>query len=315
MRYIVLNALFAVALFIINVILGKLLSGNPLFAYGRFTFNLDEGQSFAGNFFLKIINPTVYMAILCAVLQALGWIKTCYSLWMLIPFYWLLRAISMIVKNIFLYSNWKYEIIAFLMSIVLGEGVFFILLKPLMNKSESVLISHEALRDAVWYAIIAYVLKMLWDVYKTYLNSENIYPRYLIKKTVRKKYAKFSEKYGIIIDKTFNDHWPEGEDGFNDVLKLVYAIMIFEDYNRPKVFRAVEYIIKAFRPEKTMSLGIMQFRSKKIISNNTSIELAVEKIINAYFVQADVDRISYVIDDYNYYGENSEDIKAIYEMI
>lgn len=315
MRYIVLNALFAVVLFIINVILGKLLSGTPFFAYGRFTFNLDEGQSFAGNFFLKIINPTVYMAILCAVLQSLGWMKTCYSLWMLIPFYWLLRAISMIVKNIFLYCNWKYELIAFLMSIILGEGVFFILIKPLMNKGESVFISHEELRDAIWYAIIAYVLKILWDVYKSYLNSENIYPRYLIRKTVRKKYAKFSEKYGNIIENAINNNWPEGEDGLQDVLKLVYAIMIFEDYNRPKAFRAGEYIIKAFRPHKEMSLGIMQVHSKKIISNNTSIELAVEKIINAYFVQDDADRISYVIDDYNYYGDNSEDIKAIYDML
>lgn len=234
---------------------------------------------------------------------------------MLVPFYWLLRAICMLVKNILLYSNWIYEVTALLMSVILGEGVFFILLKPLMDESESVFISREELRDAIWYAIIAYVLKILWDVYKTYLDSENIYPQYLRRKTVWKKYAKFSEKYGNIIESTINDNWPEGEDGLDEVTKLVYAIMIFEDYNRPTIFRIIEYIIKLFSPNRVMSLGIMQVQTKKIISNKSSIALGVEKIINAYFVQDDEDKISYVIDDYNYYGDNSEEIKAIYDMI
>lgn len=315
MKYIAFNALFALILFIINIILGKLLSGNPFFAYGRFTFTLDEGQSFAGNFFLKIINPTVYMAILCAVFQSLGWMKTCYSLWMIVPFYWLLRALCMFIKNILLYSNWLYEVIALLMSVILGEGVFFLLLKPLMDKKENVFISHEELRDAIWYAIIAYVLKILWDAYKIYLNSENIYPQYLRRKTVRKKYAKFSEKYGNIVESAINDNWPEGEDGLAEVVKLIYAIMIFEDYNRPQAFRIIEYIIKVFTPKKMMSLGIMQVQTKKLISNEKSIILGVEKIINAYFVQDDEDKILYVIDDYNYYGDNSEDIKVIYDML
>ena len=314
MKLLALNIGFTIIFFIINSIIGKLQSGHKLFEYGRFSFNLDEDVSFVDNFILKIINPTVYMAILCAIFQKLGYLDICNSLWMTIPLYWLFRIIYMFVKNILIYTNLKYEFIAFLMSAVLGEGAFWLLLKPLMEKNESVFISHEEMRDAIWYGIIAYALKIIWDVYKTYLNADNIYPQYMLERAVWKKRNKFAMKYGHIIEDTMDAMWPEDVDDRDEAISLIYAIMIYEDYNRPFAFRVVEYIVKFICFRKEMTLGIMQVKTRKLISSKTSVKLGVEKIINAYLIPHD-DKISNTIWDYNYYSEHYSEVRAIYEIV
>lgn len=313
MKLLALNIGFTIIFFIINSIIGKFQSGHKLFEYGSFSFNLDEGESFVDNFVLKIINPTVYMAILCAIFQSVGRIDIFNSLWMIIPLYWILRVIYMLIKNILIYTNIKYEFIAFCMSALLGEGAFWLLLKPLMEKKESVFISREELRDAIWYAIIAYALKIVWDVYKTYLNADNIYPLQLRERAIGKKLSKFSAKYANIIEEKINEH------NFKDVsrcevVSLIYAIMIYEDYNRPFAFRIIEYIVKIILFKKEMTLGVMQVKTKKIISSETSVKLGVEKIISAYLISHD-DKISNTIWDYNYYCENYREVRAIYEMV
>lgn len=313
MKLLALNIVFTIIFFVINSIIGKFQSGHKLFEYGSFSFNLDEGESFVDNFVLKIINPSVYMAILCAIFQSIGRIDIFNSLWMIIPLYWLLRVIYMLVKNILIYTNIKYEFVAFCMSAILGEGAFWFLLKPLMEKEESVFISREELRDAIWYAIIAYALKIVWDVYKTYLNADNIYSLQLRVRAIEKKLSKFSKKYGTLIeDKIAENSFKDTSK--NEVISLIYAIMIYEDYNRPFAFRVVEYIAKLICFKKEMTLGVMQVKTKKLISCKTSVELGVNKIINAYLMPNE-DKISNTIWDYNYYSEHYSEVRAIYEMV
>src|SRR5690606_15317342 len=53
-----------------------------------------------------------------------------------------------------------------------------------------------------------------------------------------------------------------------------------EDFNRPRLVRVVENTVFRFT-RKPMSLGVMQIRTNKIISDEESVELGVEKILEA----------------------------------
>ncbi len=53
--------------------------------------------------------------------------------------------------------------------------------------------------------------------------------------------------------------------------------MIYEDFNRPRVVRWIEYI-RFWITKKPHSLGIMQVQTNKYINDETSIRLAVRKI-------------------------------------
>jgi hypothetical protein len=68
----------------------------------------------------------------------------------------------------------------------------------------------------------------------------------------------------------------------NEILEaVVYAIIIYEDFNRPKVARWMENI-KQKVTGKELTLGVMQVKSKKILSDYESVVLGTEKVVKSY---------------------------------
>ena len=313
------NALLALALFLLNGQLGKLQHGisEPLFEYGKFSFIPTSEQSFAGNFFQKIVNPAVFLAVASALTQYYLTSDYVESLWLLIPLFWLYRLIYVIGRNIFIFLNLKYEMIALLLSLALGEGVFFCIIKPLLVEGEPIWISSAALRDALWYAILAYLAKTAWEIMKKSFGEERIYPYERRRKTVMKRYDKFSMKYGNDILALLSNHPQESmpTETREQITRVIYAIMIYEDYNRPFVVRLAEWIMKAtFFRWRTMSLGIMQVRTNRLISSRESIKLAIPPIINSFLTSQNdpiYDSIFQHNPDQNYVEETS----AIYDIL
>lgn len=317
--YIGYNALFSLILFFLNGQLGKLQYGisEPLFEYGKFTFESSCKHNFSGNFFQKIVNPTVYLAVIAASTQYFLTVDYVESLWLLIPMFWLYRLMYMIWRNVFIFLNLKYEAIAFILSLLLGEGTFFYILLPLLHKEETIWISVTALRDALWYAILAYIFKTLWDIMRKSFEGQNLYPDTRRREIVMNRYDRFSNKYGDYIrESVFNaSNGILSSDVQEQVIFLVYAIMIYEDYNRPITMRIVEWLVKAtiFRC-RTMSLGIMQVRTNQLVFDKKSIGLAIPRIIDP-FLTAENSPICVAISQYNAGDEYKIEVNAIYNIL
>ena len=64
---------------------------------------------------------------------------------------------------------------------------------------------------------------------------------------------------------------------------MVYAIMIYENFNRPKFVRWIEYVHFLVNT-KPHTLGIMQVTTSKWINDRQSIILAIEKILTSFFM-------------------------------
>lgn len=65
----------------------------------------------------------------------------------------------------------------------------------------------------------------------------------------------------------------------NEVINLIYAILVYENFARPKAFRFIENLV----PEGfEITRGIMQVKTKEKISDLKSVELAIEKINEDY---------------------------------
>ncbi len=313
------NVLLALALFLLNGQLGKLQHGisEPLFEYGKFSFMPTSEQSFAGNFFQKIINPAVFLAVAAALTQHYLTSDYVESLWLLIPVFWLCRLIYMIGRNVFVFLNLKYEMIAFVLSLALGEGVFFCIIKPLLIEGEQIWISSAALRDALWYAILVYLAKTAWEIMKKSFGEENIYPYERRSKIVMKRYDKFSMKYSNDVLASLSNHPQDSMtvETREQIIRVIYAIMIYEDYNRPFGVRLAEWTMKAtFFRWRTMSLGIMQVRTDRLISSRESIKLSVPPIINS-FLTSQNDPIYDSIFQHNPNRNYVEETRAIYDIL
>lgn len=318
-KYILFNMVAALGLFFLNGLLGKLQYGisEPLFEYGKFTFSSREDHSFSGNFFQKIVNPAVYLAALAALTQSLLPAELMESFWLLIPIFWGYRLLYMLLKNTLIFLNLKYEAFAFVLSLLLGEGVFFCIIRPLLSQGESIWISAAELRDALWFAILAYIAKVSWDIMKQLFSADNLYPNERRSALVVKRYDKFAAKYGSYIAekaacRVGDTLAPEDQE---ELIRLVYAIMIYEDYNRPFMIRALERFIKAiFRKHQVMTLGIMQVSTREMITDRESIGLAIEKISGPFLDRASVP-VDAALSLYNQSPDYSNEVLAIYRIL
>ena len=328
------NAITSLALFFLNGQLGRLQYGiaKPLFEYGSFTFETASDQKFSGNFFQKTFNPAIFMALIAALTQRLlpilaqclppalgqrllsaGFLE---SLWLFVPMFWGIRLLYMIGRNSFIFLNRKYEALAFALSLALGEGVFFLIIMPLVRDGASVWIPATELRDALWFAILAYIFKTAWDILKQFFDEDNLYSDGYKHKVVDKQYKKFSKKYGADISKAagaFQDRLSPTD--LEQMIRLVYAIMIFEDFNRSWAIRFLERLYKAiFRRHLPMSLGIMQVQTRELISDRQSIKMAIERISRP-FLNGDSCPVDTAISQYNCGIEYWCEIVSIYDIL
>lgn len=77
----------------------------------------------------------------------------------------------------------------------------------------------------------------------------------------------------------------------------------------------VERIAKVvFLHHRTMSLGIMQVRTKQLISDKESIKLAISHIIDPFVIDTDIPP-HVVISQYNPSDEYVTEVSAIYNIL
>ena len=89
-----------------------------------------------------------------------------------------------------------------------------------------------------------------------------------IKNYTYHKVIKFNKKFGNIIDSKFSSDFYKA---------VIYSIMVYEDFNRPKIARFIERLLFR-RSKKAHTYGIMQMTSLKPLSDEESVSKACEKI-------------------------------------
>ena len=234
--------------------------------YTSFKFSTSTNSPTGLNTLIKIFLPSIYIIILSGILYNLSFNKWVEDIFLITIIYYLIKwFIITIVFNRTILINWKNEIICFLFSFFISWFIY----KIFISKTTEIFISVNEIRDGIWLGIIMFMLEVIiTTIYnKSYLNIKD--ERCRIKRYIIKKYYKFNLKYDDIL-KTKN----------KTVRTLTYAIMIYENYNRPIIIRFFEYI--KFILNGKASLGIMQVSTTKFIANRESVELGYNIVKNNY---------------------------------
>ncbi len=321
---IILIIFLSILLFLINYFVGRILSHTEagLFPYSSFSFT-DRDDNFSSNFFLKIVNPTIFLAFVTGIIQQMNLISpdSLLILWWIIPGYWICRLIYLIIMNHLIVINKRYELYSCIASNILGYVVLRYFILKLINLGESVFIPLTELRDAIWYAIFAYCCVAIWKILKSsFFNRHNIYTNSNRDAILMKKYSNFKLKYNSYISDYISTTQlsklePNKQDEF---ILLLYSIMIYEDFNRPPVVRKIEIILKRIFPSKISTIGIMQVRTTHIISDESSIRIAIDLLGNVYYKYLSVPeeiRIQYCINEYNSGAKYYNEVNAIYNRL
>lgn len=233
--------------------------------YMQISMFLQKEEAPAFNFFYRIISPIVYLFITSAILYKLGLDEYTEKFYLVAVYYLVFRLSFNLITNRALLMNW-YRQGLYWVSIL---SLSYLAYDKIIYRKENILPDFGSLANELWIIIFLFLFQTLNQVR---LSSERTLERkhnYL-----QTRLQKFKSKYGHVIDELVE----------NEKLKsIVYAIMIYEDFNRPKVVRGLEYVSyywhSFFLTKKVHTLGLMQVATHSAISDLESVRLGTEKIV------------------------------------
>lgn len=244
----------ALCLFLlVNWLGGK--SGPLGLGYVQISLSMQDDTAPAFNFFFKVLAPVVFMVLLYAFFQMCSLDRfNSYIYWIVID-YWVIRFIFNALMARIGLINWIVQVIYWVSSIGIALWVY-----SLFDKT-SVLPSPTSLVEQLWLIIILYLYSVLNKIEPSRKNTEKRINDFVIK-----KYLRFHAEY---------DHLFGRDSQFQRA--LLYSIMIYEDYNRPRIARFLERVV--FQTTTTShTYGIMQVMSEHYLTNEESILIARRRI-------------------------------------
>ncbi len=247
-------ALAVLLFFIINWIGAHSIS----VGYMQMDIVIKEESAPAFNFLFKVIAPIVFLVLSAVLFQSLNIPQLNKNCYFIVIFYWCFRLLWVLCTNRGSLTNWCEQILYWISSIGLSLWVY-----SLLESVEQILPTPRSLLDQLWILIIIFVYSTL---NKIQISREGTIKRK--NKYITSRYKKFRAEYNDIIAGYYNNSTYEA---------ITYSIMIYEDFNRPKLIRLIEYL-RFFITRKPHTLGIMQVTTDKWINNKKSIYLAMERI-------------------------------------
>lgn len=297
----ILLALAILTFFIITLI-GSVLRrlGPEKTDYSFFEFQKDRQQTVSTNVLINIFIPNVLMVLIFGIAEKSD--NTAIENWILLypAFYYLVRIFNItVVKN-------RRELLGVYYTIVVsGMGmVLAVLLKKFfLIQGQQIFITIDELREELWFCIIIVIYHFVVLIIQTQFKQRIIVNDEQVHHYIFRMFDKLYERYNYILPK----------DNQANLHILVYSIMILENYNRGKFVRGLEKVKVTLTGSAT--LGIMQVRSDKVISDEDSIRMAYEQLqscLEMYNLPEDVKGIAI---KYNPSDEYAEAVDTIFSAL
>ncbi|MBK3519621.1 hypothetical protein [Carboxylicivirga marina] len=231
--------------------------------YMQISVFVKDDNAPAFNVLVRILSPVVYILIISVILYKLNLDSFVKNIYMISIYYLVFRLVFNLITNRGLLINWGRQIF-YWCSIVLSS---FYVYKELIIEKKNLFPDLSTWTNQIWIIVLIFIYSVFNRISLSQKGTIRRKNRYL-----ENRYGKFNTKYGIYIDENID----------NIKLKMIaYAIMIYEDFNRPRIVRFLENIAHLIT-RKEHTLGLMQVKTKSLIKDKQSVELGIRKIVNKY---------------------------------
>ena len=264
----------------------------------------DEAPAF--NFLYRSFSPVAYITVVSAVLYKLEKDWMVQDIYLVVIYYFVFRLIFNLATGRGMLLNWVTQGAYVLASVPMSYYVY----DTLILHKEFLFPTAKELGSAVWLAIIAYA-------YHTFNSVKLSDERTKARKTkyLKNRYRAYKQAYGSIIEGIAETRRQEA---------LIYAVLIVEAFNRPKLYRLLENILFHFGLART--LGVMQVTTDRYITDEESVRLGAEKIVKDHHqVSLKLEALGYpgglwsvrreVLELYNPDGEYIREVDGLYSEV
>ncbi len=220
---VLIHFVLAVILFyLVNWIGAK---SKPLnFGYVQMSVGIQDDTAPMFNYLFKVLAPVVYLILLAALFQATGLEELNNKVYWIVIDYWVFRLLYITVKGQIRLTNWPLQLFYWISSIGLAIWVYSIL-----DSIGTILPDPKNLLEELWILIIIFIYSIFNKLEYSRAGAQR-----RIKNYTGNKYQEFKSKFGSIVDSSFE---------LNEFRVLVYSVMIYEDFNRPRLARWIERIV------------------------------------------------------------------------
>ena len=243
----------------------------------------------------QLIIPSVYIIVLAALIPSIK-----ENIFLIVVFEIFIR--NFYITNVINRTN-ESSTISLIIENISSIGLSLFVYNYFISNVETVIPNPEDIKGFVWFLMILYFVYLYSLTTKNKVVVEKVKTSKIRTEQIIMQYAKFKNKYSNVI-KTKN----------NIINNLTYAIMIFEDYKTPKIYRNINAYIGAVTKKET-KYGIMQVLSYERLSDEDSIKLTIsnfEKELKSTKLKGK-DKIEILLN--NYADEAKNEIKEIYNQI
>ena len=259
------------------------------------------------NFLIRVLTPVVYLIIVSTILYYFNLDRFVVNIFLVNIYYVIFRLLFNLFTNRGRLLNWYRQFIYWAAIIVISYVTYV----KIISVKANILPDFTTLANELWIIILIFIFQVTNNIRLSKNATEKRKQNYL-----KMRYKKLKKLYGSLIQNITN----------NEVLEaLTYSIMIYEDFNRPKIARFFENI--RFRlTRKSLTLGIMQVKSDRLISDEESVILGANKIVESYsdYLQKinhnhneyqDWIAYDFIISNYNVGTSYSSEIHRLFSII
>lgn len=199
----------------------------------------------------------------------------------------------------------------FAVEMICSFSLCFIIYQSYISQVDKILPQANEIKAELWALVLLFTFYLLKDrvtLPKLKEETKEINKR----EYVVMEYARRKNQFSKVVTN------PIKQDFFKD---LVYAIMIYENSITPTLFRYFTSIKRKIT-KKSYPSGIMQIKSKKELSDEKSIELAISKLEKIYGKEnsskkkiKEDELIKRMVEEYTKEKEKQEAILSIYRII
>jgi hypothetical protein len=255
----IIHSLMAIGLFYIVNWVGK---HSLSFGYMQLSVFSKTDEAPAFNYFFRIVAPLVYILLVSSILYSLGLDPVVQDIYRVVIYYFVFRLFFNLSFDRALLLNWKSELLILLTSTFAAYQLY----DKIISTKQRLIPDFNTIANELWVVILIFLYGVLNNVRISSKGTEKRKGNYL-----KYFYNIFKNKYGGIVESKVKDKTLEA---------LIYAIMIYESFNRPRIVRGIERLL--FRFGKSKTLGIMQVTTDRKISDEESVEIGIDKILNDY---------------------------------
>ncbi|WP_427872340.1 hypothetical protein [Flavobacterium sp. MMS24-S5] len=251
---------FAIILFLIINWIGK---HSYSIGYIGITIFTKSTEAPALNFLIRVLSPIVYIIIISSILYYLGLDVFVKNIYLVNIYYLVFRLIVNLITFRGRLLNW-YEQFLYWIFIIFLSYLFY---EKIIKIKENILPDFTTIANELWIIILVFLFQVSNKIKFSEKGTEKRRANYL-----KAQYLYFNKLYGASIREITK----------NEILEsVVFAILIYENFNRPKVIRIVENLKHKFS-NKSHTLGVMQVRTDSIIDDYESVILGTSKVVFSY---------------------------------